>query len=291
MRFGVCYSYWQRDWSLGHAEIEAAVSRIAGLGLSVLEIGTGDIAALSGQQRRQLRRLCEAAGVELVAGGGLSKAFDVASEDEDVRQGGIRRMRDFMPLLAEAGVHRVVGTLFGYWAYDYSVPFDKAVAWQHSVASMREIAEAAAGDGIEICLEVVNRYEHFLLNTAEEAVRYVEAVDRRNVGILLDSFHMNVEEDDLGDAIRTAGRHLMHFHVGETNRKLPGTGHIDWRSIGRALHDIGYRGAVVMEPFVLAQCQVAQDIYVWRDLSEGADERGLDAALVRSVGFLQHAFA
>ena len=120
---------------------------------------------------------------------------------------------------------------------------------------------------------------------------YVEAVDRQNVGILLDSFHMNVEEDDLGDAIRTAGKHLTHFHVGETNRKLPGTGHIDWRSVGRALRDIDYRGAVVMEPFVLAQCQVAQDIYVWRDLSEGADERGLDAALVRSVGFLQHAFA
>lgn len=291
MRLGVCCSYWQRDWSLDFAEIKEAVSRIAALGLNVLEIGTGDIAGLSGQQRRELRHLCGSAGVELVAGGGLSKAFDVASGDADVRREGIVRMHGFMPLLAEAGVRKIAGTLFGYWAYDYSIPFDKALAWQHSMASMREIAAVAAENDIDICLEVVNRYEHFLLNTAEEAVRYVEAVDHPNVGILLDSFHMNIEEDNLGDAIRTAGRHLKHFHVGETNRKLPGTGHIDWRAIGRALRDIRYQGAVIMEPFVLAQCRVAQDIYVWRDLSEGADEKGLDAALVRSTGFLQQAFA
>ena len=109
------------------------------------------------------------------------------------------------------------------------------------------------------------------MNTAEEAVSYVEEVDSPNIKILLDTFHMNIEEDTFEDAIKTAGKYLGHVHIGENNRKPPGNGHIPWGEFGTALKDIDYQGGVVMEPFLIPGGQVGRDIKVWRDLSVGVD--------------------
>ena len=102
---------------------------------------------------------------------------------------------------------------------------------------------------------------------------------------MLDTFHMNIEEDSFGAAIRTAGPLLGHFHTGECNRKVPGRGRIPWKEVGEALRDIDYDGAVVMEPFVRMGGTVGESIKVWRDLSSGADEAGLDRDAAESVRF------
>jgi len=130
------------------------------------------------------------------------------------------------------------------------------------------------------------------MNTAEEAVRFVDEVDRPAVRILLDTFHMNIEEDYIPDAIHTAGKYLAHFHVGENNRKLPfdGPGSLDWRAIGKALRDVNYNGYVIAEPFVTTGGQIAKDIKVWRDLSGNADEAGLDRAAGAYGKFIRSAF-
>ena len=93
---------------------------------------------------------------------------------------------------------------------------------------------------------------------------------------MLDTFHMNIEEDSIGGAIRTAGSLLGHLHTGECNRRVPGKGRTPWREIGEALRDIGYNGTVVMEPFIKMGGTVGSDIKVWRDLSEGANEAEMD---------------
>ena len=111
-----------------------------------------------------------------------------------------------------------------------------------------------------------------------------------NVNLLLDTFHMNIEEDNIPEAIRLAGRKLGHLHVGESNRKLPGMGSLPWRDIGRALRDIGYEKGVVMEPFLLQGGEVARDCKVWRDLSGNADEKMLDRYIKESLTFLKHEF-
>ena len=87
---------------------------------------------------------------------------------------------------------------------------------------------------------------------------------------------MNIEEDSLPDAVRMAGDRLGYMHVGESNRKVPGKGHLPWDDIGKALRDIGFDGNVVMEPFVTMGGQIGDDIKVWRDLSGGADEAQMD---------------
>ena len=99
---------------------------------------------------------------------------------------------------------------------------------------------------------------------------------------------MNIEEDNMFDAIRKAGDLLGHVHVGECNRKLPGMNNsINWPEIGKALRDIGYQKAVVMEPFLLSGGQVGRDIRVWRDLSGGADEAQMTKYITDSLAYLK----
>ena len=142
-----------------------------------------------------------------------------------------------------------------------------------------------------MCLEVVNRFETNILNTSEEAVRFCNEVDHMRAKILLDTFHMNIEEDSIADAIRHAGSLLGHMHVGEGNRKVPGKGHLPWVEIGKALNDIGHDKGVVMEPFVHMGGKVGSDIKVWRDLTGGASEDQNDADIKASLEFLRKAFA
>ena len=152
------------------------------------------------------------------------------------------------------------------------------------------MAETADSLGIDLCLEVVNRFETYILNTCEEAVRYCKAVGSTRAKILLDTFHMNIEEDSIGDAIRLAGPRLGHLHVGEGNRKVPGKGHLPWNEIGKALRDIHYEKGVVMEPFVLTGGKVGSDIKVWRDLSGNATAEKMDKDIKASLKFLKQAF-
>jgi D-psicose/D-tagatose/L-ribulose 3-epimerase len=152
------------------------------------------------------------------------------------------------------------------------------------------LSKTAESLGIDLCLEVVNRFETFILNTSEEAVRYCNDVGSKRVKILLDTFHMNIEEDNIGDAIRLAGSYIGHLHVGEGNRKVPGKGHLPWGEIGKALRDIHYKNGVVMEPFVLEGGQVGRDIKVWRDLSSNASPERMDKDIKESLEFLKKAF-
>ena len=108
---------------------------------------------------------------------------------------------------------------------------------------------------------------------------------------MLDTFHMNIEEDSMIDAILTAGDLLGHFHVGENNRRVPGKGNFPWPEIGKALHRIGYDKNVVMEPFVIGGGEVGSDIKIWRDLSHGASQERLDEDARNSVAYLRNVFA
>lgn len=157
-----------------------------------------------------------------------------------------------------------------------------------ALESMKPLMKVAEDNGVYYCCEVVNRFEQYLLNTAQEGVEFVRRLDSPNAKVLLDTFHMNIEEDDLVQAILAAGDALGHFHVGERNRKPPGsTNSLPWADMAAALKKIGYQGAVVMEPFVLMGGSIPYDIKVWRDLSGGADEAAMDRMAADACRFLR----
>jgi sugar phosphate isomerase/epimerase len=122
------------------------------------------------------------------------------------------------------------------------------LAWRHAVAAVRAATRAAEAKRVFLAIEPINRYETFLVNTCEQAMRFVDEVGSDAVGVHLDTFHMNIEEADPAAAVRLAGRRLLNVHVSDSNRQAVGRGHTDFRALLRALRDIGYDGTLTLEP-------------------------------------------
>ena len=287
MKYGVYFAYWESSWDVN---FEKYVHKVKRLGFDILEVAALGLVNLPDEKLERLKQLAEQHNVILTAGIGLPKEYDVSSSDATVRRNGIAFMKKVMDAMYQAGIDRVGGTVYSYWPADYSHPFDKPTARKYSIESVKELAEYARQYDITLLIETLNRFEQFLLNDAEEAVSYVKEVDEPNVKVMLDTFHMNIEEDNIADAIRYTGDHLGHLHIGEANRKVPGKGSMPWKEIGQALKDIHYDGYVVMEPFVKTGGQVGQDIKVWRDLSGNATEEQLDRELAESLVFVKKKF-
>jgi D-psicose/D-tagatose/L-ribulose 3-epimerase len=283
-RVGIYYAYWVHDWDV---DFHPYVDKVATLGFDVLEVNAGTVAHMSLAERKALKAHADDKGIALSYCIGLPREYDVASEDEAVRKSGVAFLQKLAKAIGEMGGGNLTGIIYSYWPGTLPAGHtDKRPYLERSVASMREAIKAAEDYDVFFCLEVVNRFEQFLINTCDEALAYVQAVDSPNARILLDTFHMNIEENFLGEAIEKAGSWLGHFHIGENNRLPPGYGHIPWTEVGNALRKIGYQGYVVMEPFLMPGGQVGRDIKVYRDLSVGfqLDEEARKALLfVRGV--------
>ncbi len=285
LKFGIYYSYWEQEWS---ADCLKYVEKVARLGFDVLEIAAHHLNGYSPAHIDEIRRSAKANGITLTAGLGPSPKKNLSSADPAIRKAGRAFFEETLTNLAKLDIHVIGGALHSYWPIDYSKPVDKAGDRARGLEGISSLADFAAGLGIDLCLEVLNRFENHVLNTAEEGSAFVREVGKPNVKVMLDTFHMNIEEDSLGQAIRTAGPLLGHFHTGENTRRVPGKGRLPWREIGTALSDIGYNGAVVMEPFVKMGGQVGSDIKVWRDLSDNADEAQMDEAARQSLAFSRY---
>jgi D-psicose/D-tagatose/L-ribulose 3-epimerase len=172
-------------------------------------------------------------------------------------------------MLRYMGHKQLGGIIYSSWPGKLPFGDDKRRYLDRSVRSMREVIKVAEDCNVFFNVEVVNRFEQFLLNTAAEGVNYVQRVESPHCRVLLDTFHLNIEEDNIRDAIVATGAKLGHFHLGETNRRVPGRGRMPWDEIFGALRKIGYVGAMTMEPFLMPGGEVGRDISVFRDLRKG----------------------
>lgn len=154
--------------------------------------------------------------------------------------------------------------------------------WDTAVQSFQAVGTVAANEGVTLALEPLNRFETFMFNTVEDGIRLVEAVDDPAVGLLLDTFHMHVEEKSTPDAIRRAAGHIKHFHTSENDRGTVGTGQVAWTETFAALDEIGYDGWLVVESFNAVIPELAGATCIWRPLADSPE------ALAReSLEFLQ----
>ena len=288
VKYGIYYAYWEKQWGADYLKY---IEKAARLGFDVLEISCAGLKDLTDERLEALRYCKEEQGIRLTGGYGPRACENLASADAAVVRNAFEFWKQTFSALSKLGIASVGGGLYSYWPADYSVGVDKQGDLERSVRNMRILAAMAQDYGITLCMESLNRHEGYLINTALECVEYVKAVDAPNVKVMLDTYHMNMEEDSMREAILTAGSMLGHFHVGENNRRLPGQGSIvPWQEIGAALREIGYEGDIVMEPFVLRGGQVGQDIRIWRDLIEDSSEERLDFDADRSVRFLRNTF-
>lgn len=279
---GIFYAYWTHEWDVDFLPFIPKVKR---LGFDMLELNGGTLARMESGKRKEIARAAEGEGIGLSYGIGLPADRDVSSLDEGIRTDGVAFMKTMIRAVEEMGGGLISGTVHSYWPATFPKGLDsKAPILAQSIKSMKELAPFAEERGVTLNVEVINRFEQFLLNTCEEALAYVMEIDNPACRILLDTFHMNIEEDSLGDAIRRAGKYLASLHIGETNRKLPGMGRQPWAEIKAALDDIDYQGPLVMEPFLMSGGQIGRDIGVWREIVEHPD---LDALAAESVKFVQ----
>lgn len=288
MKYGIYYAYWERQWG---ADYRKYVEKVKRLGFDILEISCAGLRDVPSREILELKACADEYGIEFTGGYGPKPEENIASDNPEIVKNTFEFWRDTFPVLNQLGIRLVGGGLYSYWPADYSGLVDKDGDLERSITNMRKLAAMAAEYEITLGMEVLNRHEGYLINSAKECVRYVDTVGADNVKIMLDTYHMNMEEDDFAEAILTAGKRLGHFHVGENNRKLPGQGHmIPWEKIGRALKNVGYDGPIVMEPFVIHGGEVGRDIRIWRDLKPDCSEEVLDREAAESVRYLRTVF-
>ena len=289
MKYGIYYAYWAKKWGVDY---NPYVARAAACGYDILEISCAGLKDLPEPEIKRLRETADHFGIMLTGGYGPKASENLASPDPEIVENGVKFWLETFKVMEKLGIDRVGGGLYGYWPVDYSKPIDKQGDFERSVKNMRRIADAAMDHGVTILgMEVLNRHEGYLLNTAKEAVEYVKAVDKPNVKIHLDTYHMLLEEDSFTEAIHTAGPYLGVVHTGENNRRLPGQGHIiNWEEIGQAMKDVGYDNTIVTEPFVMDGGEVGKDIRVWRPLLDDTSDERLDRDAAESCKFMHRIF-
>jgi len=225
-------------------DFEANVAKIAAWGYNGVELAIRDPRLIDAEA---LLLVVNQHGLEVPAiGTGQAwgeEGLSFTDPDPDVRAAAIQRVCEHVPFAAQTGAVIIIGLLRGI--VKPGVEHVQAYAWL--VEALQRCSAAAAPHGVRLVLEPINRYETTLINNVDQGLTLIEAVGADNFGLLLDTFHMNIEEPKIGDSIRMAGSHIFHFHVADSNRWYPGAGHIDFGSVMATLHDIGYAGYVSVE--------------------------------------------
>ena len=266
-RLGASTWIWTSPFS--DAEI-ALVDRAKALGFDVLELAVEDPGAITGEL---VREAGERAGVGFTVCGAFGPERDLSHEDPAIRRTGIDYVKHCVDLAADIGAPHVVGPMYSAVGRTRMLePHEREQQRALAVESLKAVAEYAAERGVRLGVEPLNRFETDLVNTAEQALELCDRVGAGNVGVLLDTFHMNIDEKSLGDAIRLVGDRLLQLHACENDRGTPGTGHMPWDDVFGALADIGFTGPLVIESFTPAVREIAKAVSLWRPLDAPSDE-------------------
>jgi D-psicose/D-tagatose/L-ribulose 3-epimerase len=197
---------------------------------------------------------------------------DLIHPDAGIRQNGMDYVRHCIEAAKTVGATNVVGPLYSAVGRTWqSTEEERKRDTDLLVQQLKELSAHAADHGVMLCVEPLNRFETSFMNLAQQAIDVVDRVDHPACGILLDTFHMNIEERSVGEAIKAAGKRLKHFHGCENDRGAPGSGHVPWKEVRDALKAINYDGPVVIESFTSKVKTIARAAAIWRSFSPTQD--------------------
>lgn len=264
MRFGAHSQMFVHDI---REDVDGVFDKVAGYGLAAIEINTPDSADFPIDE---VGRAVDRTGLAVVIGTALSAGTSTISEDPATRRRGIEHLLGCVEIASALGGSRVSGGIHSANGF-FSGHSRTAEEWKRSVAALKEVAPAAEAADVTLTVEPVSRYSGYLLNTADDAIRLVDEVGSSHVKVQLDTYHMNIEEEDTPAAIERVGARLAHFHAVENNRGLPGTGQVPWRRVFQALHSVGYDGLIVFEHFPVALREMAARTHTWRQIASSEE--------------------
>ncbi len=238
---------------------------------------------------KETKAALQDAGLDVVLAARVNLKRSIASGDPDCRSGGTDYLKRCLDVANSLGAKIIGGPLYGEpmvfagraptaWTDDQ---IKARTDW--TIEGLAKVAPLAASAGCVFALEALNRFETDVVSTTTQAIQVVDAVSNPGLGIVLDTFHMNMEDRSIPDAIKMAGSRVVHFQANENHRGFPGTGHLDWPAIMKALADISYTGPVSLEPFRRADDRVGLPIAQWRAPREDETEKLHNSlALIRS---------
>ncbi|WP_142850226.1 sugar phosphate isomerase/epimerase [Telmatospirillum sp. J64-1] len=237
---------------------------------------------------KETRRALSDAGLDVVLAARVNLERNLSSDDPAAHQAGVDYLRYAADCAAALEAPIVGGPLTGnplVFAGRPPAPVseqERLARKERCVAGLKAAGDHAESVGVKLAVEPLNRFESDVLCTTLQAMELLDAVDHPAVGVMLDTFHMHMEESSIPEAIRLAGSRLIHFQANENHRGFPGTGATDWVAVCRALHEVGYQGPISLEPFRRNDDRFGVPFAQWRAPHEDESER-----LAASVEFMR----
>jgi D-psicose/D-tagatose/L-ribulose 3-epimerase len=264
---GIHALVWVGD--TGPASVDLAVEKTVAAGYGLLEFSLHDSLNLD---RAKTREVLASNGIKAACSRGLARDADISSDDPQVVKRGAALLQESLQLTHDIGGTVLTGAL--YSAFGKASQPLSTTGRANVVSVLKDLAVDAKPLGVDLGLEICNRYETNVVNTARDCLRLADDIGADNVMIHLDTYHMNIEEKDLASPVFEVGDRLGYVHIGENDRGYLGSGHIDFGAFFAALAEIEYRGPVTFESFSSAVVApgLSIDLAIWRNLWDDGDD-------------------
>lgn len=205
-----------------------------------------------------------------------TEADNPISSDAKVRAAGVEATKRTLDCCQALGAESMCGPYHSALGL-FSGAGPTADEWRWGVESMRAVAEHAKSAGVMLAVEYLNRFETYFLTCAADTSRFIADVNHPSCRMMYDTFHANIEEKNVADAIRTAAPYTVHVHISENDRSTPGQGHVAWKETFDTLRETGYDGWMVVEAFGLALPEISAATKIWRRMYQSEEQLARDA--------------
>ena len=273
VKFGVSTWLWTSPFNTDTISLFSKISR---MGYDVVEIPLEDPSLVD---VKAVKAALNEFGLKAEICGAFGPSRDLTHDDVAYHQTSFDYIEASMEIGYELGASIFAGPMYSAVGKARLVSAEqKKKEWDRAATNLYKVAEMAAQRGLQLAIEPLNRFESDLINTAEDVAALVKDINHPAAKIMLDGFHMNIEERDIEAAIRLAGDKLVHMQVSENYRGTPGTGQARWDDFKSGLEAINYQGAICIESFTPAVKELAGLVCIWRPLASSQDafaEEGL----------------
>jgi D-psicose/D-tagatose/L-ribulose 3-epimerase len=267
MKFGV--NTWVWTSPLTTEEFEKLAPHVSELGFDWIEV---PLETLDDLDFSRAASIVKDLGLGVSTCAAMGPDRDLIHSDPSIQQNGMDYLKKCIDSTNTLGATNLVGPLYSAVGRTWQMTEEeRARDTDLLVKQLSELSQYAGDHGVFLGVEPLNRFETSFINLAEQVVEVVDRVGHPSCQIMLDTFHMNIEEKSLGDAIRAAGPRLIHLHSCENDRGAPGSGHVPWEEVCQALKDIKYDGPVVIESFTAKVKSIARAAAIWRPLASSQD--------------------
>ena len=266
MKYGASTFIWVSPFSNDTFDL---LTKVRNMGFDVLEVCVERSDVIDPYA---LKDAADEAGVGVLICGAFGPDRNISSEDADIRENGANYIKKCIDYANITGSELVSGPMYSAVGYTRLLTKDERLKqWSLATEQMKLLADYASQKGVKLALEPLNRFETDFINTVEQGLEFIDMIGYDNVGFLLDTFHMNIEEKSISGAIKMAGKSLFNFHACANDRGTPGEDHLPWADIADALKAINYDSYAVIESFTTEIKEIARAVSIWRPLAESQD--------------------